>query len=451
MINSIVRCDKWQLKPTQEQVVLLERTQREYRKLVRALIGVIYTHYPQIVGSNSTCAVIERLIHCTKKNPNPKYDYFRHQFYKFPSYLRRAAIEFAYGQVSSFVTRYQRWQSGIRSRRDARPPQLNGVTNTYPALYRGQCIKFDLDYTQAEIKVFTGTDWIWTTVPISLKRERHKIQTNKQLSPYLMVERGHVLLAVAFKSKPKQQKLNGKLLSVDVGINTTATATVVCSDGTVTSRRFIHRGADIDRRDKRLKTIGHKARLTMGKSGKLSKGFCQKIYRKCHNINREIAQKVSRELVDMAVHNGCAVIVFEDLKNWRPKAGRKRSNLKQRFHGWLHRLLVKLTTEKFEELGGRIELVDRRGTSSVAYDGTGSVKRSKTNYADAVFTSGKRYSADLNGAYNIGARYWAYVLKLSYRNGRQLTRGKSTSGKQRMPVTLSILWEVVEATNQCGA
>jgi filamentous hemagglutinin family protein len=33
--------------------------------------------------------------------------------------------------------------AGIRSRRDARPPQLNGVTNTYPALYRGQCIKFD--------------------------------------------------------------------------------------------------------------------------------------------------------------------------------------------------------------------------------------------------------------------------------------------------------------------
>jgi putative transposase len=214
-----------------------------------------------------------------------------------------------------------------------------------------------IGYTQAEIKVFTGSDWVWITVPISTKRQRHEVETNQQLSPDLMVRNGSVSLAVPFKSKPKQLHLNGKLVSVDVGINTTATATVVCSDGTVTSRRFIHRGADIDRRDKRLKTISHKARLTMGKSGKLSKGFCKKIYRKCRNINREIAQKVSRELVNMAVQNGCAVIVFENLTSWKPQRGRKRSHLKQRFHGWLHRLLVKLTTEKFEELGGIVELV----------------------------------------------------------------------------------------------
>jgi putative transposase len=98
-----------------------------------------------------------------------------------------------------------------------------------------------------------------------------------------------------------------------------------------------------------------------------------------------------------------------------------------------------------------VELVDPRGTSSWAYDGSGKVKRSQTNYADAVFATGKRYSADLNAAYNIGARYWAYTLKLPYRNGWQLSGDKSISGKQRMPVTLSSLWEVVEATNQCGA
>ncbi len=33
--------------------------------------------------------------------------YFEKRFYKFPSSLRRAAIEFVKGQVSSFLTRYR--------------------------------------------------------------------------------------------------------------------------------------------------------------------------------------------------------------------------------------------------------------------------------------------------------------------------------------------------------
>jgi hypothetical protein len=43
--------------------------------------------------------------------------------------------------------------------------------------------------------------------------------------------------------------------------------------------------------------------------------------------------------------------------------------------------------------------------------------------------------------YNIAARYWAYKLKLAYRNGCQLSSSKSSGDKQRMPVTLSRLWD----------
>ncbi|MGK7925033.1 MAG: IS200/IS605 family accessory protein TnpB-related protein [Spirulina sp.] len=217
--------------------------------------------------------------------------------------------------------------------------------------------------------------------------------------------------------------------------------TVVKSDGTVTAREFFHPAADIDRRDKRLQSIRHKAKLTVGSGGKLPSRFCQKTYSKCHRINKEIAQQISRQIVNLALIHGATVIVFENLKDWRPKGGRKRSNLKQKFHGWLHRLLVQLTTEKFEELGGKIELVYPRGTSSWAYDGSGRVKRSKTNYANAQFASGKQYNADLNGSQNIGARYWAWKRKLAHRNGRQLSGGKSSPDKRRMPVTLSTLWE----------
>jgi hypothetical protein len=101
MGNSIVRTDRWQLAPTPEQVKHLERTEKMYRSYARALIGVVFTHFDQIVSADSPCATTERLIHATKNNPNPCYQYFGRNFYKFPSYLRRAIIQAAIGQVSS--------------------------------------------------------------------------------------------------------------------------------------------------------------------------------------------------------------------------------------------------------------------------------------------------------------------------------------------------------------
>jgi IS605 OrfB family transposase len=165
------------------------------------------------------------------------------------------------------------------------------------------------------------------------------------------------------------------------------------------------------------------------------------LYRRAHGLNHNMAQHISKGIVQFALEHGASVIVFEDLVGWKPKAGRKRSNLKQRFHNWLHRLLVQLTESKFVEVGGSVELVYPRGTSSWAYDGSGQLKRSKQNYALATFQTGKQFNADLNGSYNIGARYWGYKLKLAYRNGCQLSSSKSSGDKQRMPVTLSRLWD----------
>jgi putative transposase len=272
-------------------------------------------------------------------------------------------------------------------------------------------------------------------------RERHLLALSIGLSPSLIVRDGKAHLSVPFKLHPK--KLTGDVVcAVDVGINTTATATIVGSDGTVISRKFFHRGGDIDRRDKVLGQIRRKAKLTK----KLHKGFCKGLYRRARGINHNMAQHISKEIVQFASQHGASVIVFENLKDWKPKAGKKRSTLKQRFHGWLHRLLVELTQNKFVEVGGKVELVYPRGTSSWAYDGSGQLKRSKANYALATFQNGKRYNADLNGSQNIAARYWAYKLKLAYRNGCQLLSSKSSGSKSRMPIVLSHLWRDKDAT-----
>jgi putative transposase len=441
MANSIVRTDRWQLKPTPEQLIYLEATVNEYRVFCKALSYVVMGHWTEITEATSRSCAIEKLIHKTSSNPNPKYQYFQNRFYKFPSYLRRAAIEFVLGQVSSFQTRYYDWQSGNRKRPDALPPRFNPEAGCYPALYRGQCVKFSNDFGNAQIKVWNGSDWIWIEVQIARVRQRHLLLHSKGLSPSLIVKNGKAHLSVPFKLHPK--KLSGEVVcAVDVGINTTATATTVSSDGTVISRKFFHRGGDIDRRDKVLGQIRRKAKLTK----KLHKGFCKRLYRRAKGINHNMAQHISKEIVQFALFFGASVIVFENLKDWKPKAGKKRSTLKQRFHGWLHRLLVQLTQNKFVEVGGKVELVYPRGTSSWAYDGSGQLKRSKANYALATFQSGKHYNADLNGSQNIAARYWAYKLKLAYRNGRQLLSSKSSGSKSRMPIVLSHLWRDKDAT-----
>jgi IS605 OrfB family transposase len=309
MTKAIIRTDKWTLTTNQTERAHLARTIGMYRAFVRALIGVVYVHWPDIARAESPCQAVECLIHATKQNPHPTYRYFDRKFYKFPSYLRRAAIEFAIGQVSSFVTRSAGWQSGKRTRPDARPPRLNADTGVYPVLYVGQCI-----------------------------------------------------------------------------------------------------------------------------------GFCHGQYRKARHLNEEIAQRVSTRIIRFALAFGVTVIVFEYLKGWRPRGGKHGSTLRQRFHGWLHRRIVQLVTEKWEERGGQVAFVPAGDTSSQAFDGSGRVIRDTHKSSLARFSNGKRYHAGLSASQNIGARYWAPVLKLRRGNDPQTCSGKSSRQIPRMPVTLSTLW-----------
>lgn len=434
MSNSIIRTDRWGMSPLKQNAQYLVNTISEYQSFCRALSYVVMGHWVDISSSDSRCAAIEKLIHKTAKNPNPKYSYFSKRFYKFPSYYRRAAIEFVLGQVSSFLTRYRSWQGGQRKRRDALPPKFNPNAGCYPSLYQGQCFKIKSE-SIVEIKVWTGTDWIWIDCPITSVRERHLLDHSVKLSPALICKNGRFHLSVPFKLKPK--KLKGEpVCAVDIGINTLATCSIVYPDGTVTARKFIHPGVDIDRRDKQATLIRKAARKTK----KLSKGFCSVRYRKARQYNKNIAHQSSRQIVDFALKHGASVIVFEQLKQWRPKGGKKRSSLKQRFHGWLHRAVVTLSEEKFIECGGKVDYVYARGTSSWAFDGSGKLKRDSKQYELATFPSGKRYNCDLSASYNIAARYFAWKLKLSHRKDGQIRDGKSPSRISRMPIVLSDLW-----------
>jgi IS605 OrfB family transposase len=242
-------------------------------------------------------------------------------------------------------------------------------------------------------------------------------------------------LSVPFALKIPKIPDNQVVLAADLGINSACVAGIVHPEGTVSHREFIHPGRDIDRRDKRLKLISKKAKRT----GKLYKGFCRGLYRKAGNINREIGQKISSRLIQIAKQYGVKYIVFEHLKGWRPRGGRRKSTLRQRFHGWLHRRITELTEMKWSELGGKVIYINPRGTSSYAFDGSGKLQRNKQNYALARFSNSKYYNADLSAMYNIGARG---IIKLCGGNSPENLQGKSSCKLLRSPVTLSLLWVV---------
>ncbi len=442
--TKIIRTDKWQLNPNAKQKVLFAQTVEVYRRYTRYLVGIIFTHWPALgsLSSKELTPAVERLMHRTAKNPNIKYPLFNSCFHKFPSYYRRAAIAFAAGQVSSFMTRYRDWQSGqSRKRRTANPPKLNANAGCYPTLYKGQCYRIN-NFNSVQIKCFNGKEWVWTTVQIVGLRDRHEVPTNKMVSPSLIFNKNNCHLSVPFECQPDLIEGNSNVTAIDLGINTTATVTVVGTNGTVIHREFIHPGRDIDRRDKRLKSISLKAKKTMGKGGKLHNGFCRDIYRKCRNINQQISHLVSKGIVEIASLYNSDAIVFEKLKGWKAKGGKKSSSLKQRFHGWLKSAIFNLTEEKWTEMGGKTITVIGAYTSSLAYDGSGIVKRDTNNYALAKFSNGRRYNADLNGSQNIAARG---ILKLTRRNDREDDTSKRSGKSPRSWACLCNLWATVPA------
>lgn len=437
----IIRSDRFNLKAdTPAQREALRATLEIYRGLVRDLMGVVAAHWHELgpYSDNAIIAPVEALIHPTAKRSAVRYPYFARRYYKFPSYLRRAAIMDAAGQVRSFMTRYDAWQAGDRKHPSARPPRLTCSTATYPSLYPGQCIRFDDDRGGCEIKVRYRGDWVW--MGFRLEGKPRYIHQGKTRSPLLTVKGKHwgLSIPVAYDvSQPNKADVD-RVLSVDVGINTAATWAVVDATGTVLDRGCLDR-SDKDRSHRLMARIRRAAASHTRHGCRLPPGFKAADHRRLRQLSNNQAHQISRQLVNTALAHGCQAVIVEHLKGWRPKAGRRGSTMKQRFHRWFHRKLVACIESKATEAGLLTQAVYPRGTSSRAFDGSGPVRRDASNASLCTFTTGKRYHTDLNAAYNIAARGLVHY----HRRRRKATAGgrrPKSGATPGSPVTLSLLW-----------
>lgn len=134
------------------------------------------------------------------------------------------------------------------------------------------------------------------------------------------------------------------------------------------------------------------------------------------------------------------VVVFEHLG----RKGKKRGSKKQRLHLWRSQYVQAIVTDRAHHLGMRVSRVCAWGTSRLAYDGSGHVKRGEEaglpSYSMCRFQNGKAYNCDLSASYNIGARYFIReILKSLPGMGRLALEAKVPQAAKRSTCTLSTL------------
>ena len=407
---------------------IFKETLAIYHDALAYLIKVVDAEWDKLVQIRSSklqMTYIEQQVHATAKNI-AAYDFDDH-FYKFPSYLRRSAIADAIGKVSSYRKNYSNWCSAGGK---GRPPKLQVNHFSFPSLFRGNMfIRLD-DYT-AQAKIYKQNDWVWLTVKLRKSDVdyiiRHKA-TAAESSPTLYRSGKKWFLRFAFTNNVELAKTIDVITAVDLGINNAATCSAMLPDGTIIGRKVISFPVEQDQMKHKLNKV-KKAQQHGARS-------MPRLWAYVNNINRTIAEKTAKAVIDFASLYDSETIVFEHLDF----SGKKKGSKKQRLHLWRKKAVLAMATTKAHLLGMRISTVCAWNTSKLAFDGSGIVERDEDNYSLCTFQNGKRYHCDLSASYNIGARYYIReTLKSLPVRERLVVEAKVPQLARRTTCTLSDL------------
>lgn len=376
-------------------------------------------------------AYVESITHPTKKHPVVLYcfDNAGPQFYKFPCYLRRAAIKEAIGTVSSYLTRLENWMK----ERSGRKPGKPRAGRAFPGLYRDNMYQETGPYT-VKIKVFVRNTWDWVEVELrksDVDYVRRHCAARQECAPTLLKKGKEWFLSfpyredVDLKTVPAAERT---ILSVDLGINNACVCSVMRSDGTVLGRHFLRLARENDCLQHK---IGHIKRTQHHGAVKT-----RNLWAYADGVNTDIASKTAGFIAGIAAQYQVDVIVFEHLET----GGKKRGSRRQRLHLWKSQAVQAMVRTKAHRLGMRVSTICAWNTSALAFDGSGRVTRDKDNYSMCTFSTGKRYHCDLSASYNIGARYFIReLLKSIPATERQRIEAKVPECARRNTCTLSTL------------
>lgn len=291
---------------------------------------------------------------------------------------------------------------------------------------------------EARIKVYIRNTWDWLT--IKLRRSdmdyiERRCKARKHCSPILQKRGDEWFLDFPMKEYIElcdTDVADRIICAVDLGINSAATISVMCSDGTILGRHFLKLPKEQDCLTHSINRIK--------KAQQHGNRKMPRLWAKVNGINHDISVKTAEFIMDVAVLYNADVIVFEYLE----KKGKKRGSRKQRLHLWKSQEVQRIVTDKAHRLGMHIARICAWNTSRLAYDGSGRVLRGKhagfSSYSVCQFQNGKVYNCDLSASYNIGARYFIReILKSLPEKERLLMEAKVPPCSKRSTCTWSTL------------
>ena len=411
---------------------VFDETLRLYRNAVEFFIDVINhrweTDFSSCRNQNEAVRLAERLCHSTAKRPMVEFDFARH-FYKFPSYLRRAAIAQAYGSVSSYWSRLNLWKANPQGKEPGKPK----AGHIFPALYRDNMYRRTGRET-ARLKVFIRNTWDW--IDIGLRKTdvdyiAKYCSARKECVPVLRKRGKNWFLEFSFEEQVKLEKVpivDQTVISVDMGINNACVCSVMRSDGTILGRRFLRLDREQDCLKRAIDRIKNAQRNGARKMPRL--------WALANGINDDVSVKTAHFIIETAVLYEADTIVMEKLD----LQGKRRGSKRQRLHHWRVQYVQQMVEHKAHRNKIRISRVNAWNTSRLAFDGSGVVTRDAENYSLCTFTTGKRYHCDLSASYNIGARYFVREIykTLTVTQGQRIA-AKVPECVKRSTCTLSSL------------
>ena len=358
------------------------------------------------LGAPERKTAAEAMVHTTKYN-KAQYPDFDVRFHGLPSGVRRAIRNDALGKVSSYVSNHRNWEA-LKPAERGEAPTLGLPSRYQLTFYKRERKTESLNNGQVMLKLYNGKTWEWYTFLLKPSDARYlarMIKRHTMLSPTVEKVRGEYRIRFCFEDKRElvsdENKLEYRILAVDLGINAAGTWSVMTADGTVHARGVIHARAEEDR----LYHILNRVREYQG-----CKKHPRSIYRFLKHANRELSICTAKTIMEAAELYSVDCIVFEHLD----KDGRKYGKLASRIHHWRACDVQKRVETMAHRDGMRISRVCAWGTSKLAFDGSGKVTRDKHNHSICTFANGKQYNCDLSASYNIGARFFLREWKKVY-------------------------------------
>ena len=420
----------------------LEHSIDIYRDALQFVIPIVDTHWDEIKdikSANYRMSYIEKLVHTTKGN-EALYD-FDMKFPKIPTYLRRATLNKAVGIVSSYRSNLANWEEKkveleAKGEKVAQRPRLETRHFDYPAYYKQNLFRnFNPVTKTIDLKVFKNGDWVYETYTLKTSDCNYyqKNLANKKQNVPVITKRGRRFY-VTFSYEENvplivEDKIE-KICAIDLGLNTDATCCIMSADGTIYARKFIHFSEEHDQLNTQLGRIKRNQKRGNKKNIRL--------WKRVSGISQAIADKTAQAIFEFGSQHGVDAFVLEYLEF-------KGKHTIKRAHFWRYKRIFSVLRMKAHRYGLRIARVNARNTSRLAFDDSGTVKRGwkiskETPYSIIQFASGKFYNADLNAAYNIGARYWIrHHLKTVSETERLVLEAKVPQVAKRNTCTLSHL------------